>query len=268
MHSKTVIAARQREEPGKITADCGWLGVPDAVAAFATNLRLFAARRPGTPLRVLSLIAISAVLRSRGVIITPEQRRAVIEAMDLGALLNDRFDGDAYDAEKVRESVAWFKNSTHREIVWNYTKRLWRLEHTRPGIAESAVAVRRYREGVNHVSLAVLWALASQRNLADAELDLERESDLKLLFQMVMQFQLIDDVLDAHQDRCRSLPSFATGADVTTISLVGLVTDYADTQPIRFDRNFCLQVALRIIAAGARVVIAIRAGGGILPDHP
>jgi hypothetical protein len=262
MGSKSVTISRPRGEPEKIIAGCGWLGIPDAMAAVAMNLRFFAARRPGTPLRVLSLIAISTVLRSRGIVMPPQQRRAVIEAMDLGARLNDRFDGDACDAEELRESVACFKKSAHREVVWNYAKRLRRLVRTRPGIAESAVAVRRYREAVNRVSLAVLWALASQRNLADAELDIEREPDLKLLFQMVMQFQLIDDVLDARQDRCRSLPSFATGQGVTTTSLDELVADYADEKPIRFDRNFCLRVALGMIAASARAVIAIRAGGG------
>jgi hypothetical protein len=263
MERKFVIVARPREDLGEITVGHGWLGIPVAVAAFASNLRFFAARQPGTPLRVLSLIAISAAMQSRGFIITPEQRRAVIGAMELGALLNDRFDGDAYDAEELRECVAWFKQSAHREVVWDYAKRLRRLERTRRGIAESAEAVRLYREGVNRVSLALLWALASQRSLADSELDLERESDLRLLFQMVMQFQIIDDVLDVRQDRSRSLPSFATGPDVTTASLGELVAVYADSNPISFDRNFCLRMALRIIAASARAVTAIRGGGGL-----
>lgn len=238
----------------------GWLGIPFAVAAFAMNMRFFAARQPGTPLRVLSLVAIDAALRARGIMMMPDRRRAVIEAMELGALLNDRFDGDALNPEALRASVAWFAHSAHREVVWNYARRLRRLERSRPDARDCATAVRRYRENVNRVSLAALWALARTRTLAIAELEIEREADLRLLFQIVMQTQLIDDVLDVRQDRRRGLPSFANGAEVTAASLRGLVSVYSDSTPIRLDRNFCLRVALKIVGTSSRVLIALRAG--------
>jgi hypothetical protein len=235
------------------SAGHGWLGIPAAVVAFVANLRFLSSRQPGTPLRMLSLIAITAALRSRGIVLGPDRRQAVIEAMELGALLNDRFDGDAYDPEELRVRLTGFTRSEHRDVVRSYVKRLCRLERSRPDPADSSTAVRRYRENVNRVSLATLWALGCARTLGIAELEIERETDLRLLFQIVMQAQVIDDVLDVSEDRRRGLPSFATeGA-----SLRETVSIYADGETLRFDRNFCLRVALRTITAGARLVVAI-----------
>jgi hypothetical protein len=259
MKPETAIITGPREDRIGNLGEHRWLGIPTSLAAFAVNLRFFAARRPATPLRVLSLIAIDTASRSRGIAITPERRRAVIEAMELGALLNDRFDGDARDSEALRASWGWFAQSAYREIIWSYGKRLRRLERSRPDFGGRSADVRLYREGVNSVSLALLWALARDKTLANAELEIGREGDLRLLFQIVMQTQLIDDVLDVRLDRRRCLPSFASGPAATPASLRELVSVYSDSKPIRLDRNFCLRVALKIVAAGARVLIALRA---------
>ena len=253
MKSGTAEIASPREDP--VLVGHGWLGIPPALAAFAVNARFFAGRQPTTPLRVLSLIAIDAALRARGTKFVADRRQAVIEAMELGALLNDRFDGDAYNPAALRVRVAWFATSPHREVVWNYAKRLRRLERARPDSSECATAVKRYRENVNSLSLATLWALAHALTLANAEMEIERESDLRLLFKIVMQTQLIDDVLDVRHDRCRGLPSFTTGPEVTATSLSAMVSIYSESGPILFDRNFCLRVALKIVAASARIVI-------------
>lgn len=258
MKPATATVARRPPDRLEIPVGHGWLGIPSALVAIALNVRLFAARQPGTPLRVLSLIAIDAALRSRGIIITPDRRQAVIEVMELGALLNDRFDGDAYDPHALGASVAWFARSAHRELIRCYVKRLRRLERTRPDPGQGATAVMRYRESVNRVSLAVLWALARGRSLAIAEMEIEREADLRLLFQIVMQTQLIDDVLDVRQDRRRGLPSFANGPEVSAASLMEMVAVYSDPRPIRLNRNFCMRVALKVVAAGTQALIAIR----------
>ncbi len=258
MKPATAAVARQPQNRIEIPAGHGWLGIPSALVAIAANVRLFAARQPGTPLRVLSLIAIDTALRSRGIIITPDRRQAVIEAMELGAQLNDRFDGDAHNPQALRARVVWFARSAHREVIRCYVKRLRRLERTRPDPDQGAPAVTHYRESVNRVSLAVLWALARGKGMAIAEMEIEREADLRLLFQIVMQTQLIDDVLDVRQDRRRGLPSYANGPEVTVASLCGLVAAYSDPRPIRLNRNFCLRVALKVVAAGTRALIAIR----------
>lgn len=229
--------------------------MPAVLAAFAMTCRFFVARQPATPLRVLALMAITAALRSRGIVLGPDRRRALIEAMELGALLNDRFDGDPHDPEELRARIHWFARSEHRNLVRSYARRLRRLERSRPDSKERGPAIQRYREGVNSVSLAMLWALGHSRTLGIAELEIQRESDLQLLFQIVMQAQVIDDMLDVRKDRRRGLPSFATGGP----PLQDIVSIYADAEPLRLDRNFCLRVALRTITAGARLVVAITA---------
>jgi len=258
MKLETAAVSRPRRNRTEIPAGHGWLGIAPVLVAIAVNVRFFAARLPGTPLRVLLLIACDAALRARGIIMTADRRKAVIEAMELGALLNDRFDGDPYNTDALRARVSWFAHSAHREVVWNYAKRLRRLERTRPDPGDCAAVVKCYRENVNRVSLAALWALASARTLAAAELEIECEADLHLLFKIVMQTQLIDDLLDVRHDRARGLPSFAAGADVTAASLLELVSVYSDLTPIQLDRSFCLRVALKIVAASAWILIALR----------
>ena len=179
--------------------------------------------------------------------------------MELGALLNDRFDGDDYDLELLRKRVLWFARSKHRDVAWCYAKRLRQLERSRPDPCESTIIVRHYRENVNKVSLAFLWALARAKTIAAAELEIQQEPDLRMLFQIVMQSQLIDDVFDVLRDRRRSLPSLATGPDASGASLRESVAIYSASTPIRLDQNFCIGVGLKIMQSSARLVIMIRA---------
>jgi hypothetical protein len=201
---------------------------------------------------MLSLIAITAALRTRGIIMCKERRQAVIDAMELGALLNDRFDGDPYDPKHLRGLINGFARSMHRDVVWSYAKRLRQLEHSRPAPADhDRMEVRLYRENVNSISLAMLWALGRARTLRIAESEIEQERDLRLLFQIVMLAQVIDDVSDFHEDQRRELPSF-----VTCGASPGKMIDlYADGEPMQFNRCFCLQVALRMVTVCSRLVL-------------
>jgi hypothetical protein len=241
------------------SARFGWFGIPSVFAALIANFRLFKPPRPSTLLRLLSLIALDAASRARGSALGIESRHAIIRAMEFGALLNDRFDGDCYDREVLRKLALWFARSEHRDIAWCYAKRLRHLERTRPDPCESNHTVRDYRENVNKVSLAFLWALARAKTIASAELEIQHEPDLRMLFQMVMLSQLIDDVFDMRQDRRRSLPSLATGPDVSGASLRELLSIYSVAAPLRLDQNFCMGMALKIMQSGARLVIMQRA---------
>lgn len=254
------IVTLRRQGIGKSRC-LGWLGISAAGMALVANLPLVAARRSGTPLRVLALVAITAVLRSRGFGLRADSRRAVIEAMELGAQLNDRFDGDLVESAALRARVVWFARSPHREVVRSYAKRLRRYERSRPGRCEPDPAIRHYRENVNRLSLALLWALATGTGLAAAEAEISRAADLRLLFRLVMLTQLTDDVVDVAQDRQRNLPSFASGPGVTAALLRAVVSSYAAV-PWRLDGNFCLRLALGIVAGCARGMIAVRSVRG------
>ena len=204
------------------------------------------------------MIAIDAAMKSRGLAMREEQRRGLVEALELGALLNDRFDGDIHDIGALRAAVSWFKKSEYRKVAGCYAKRLRRLERTRPAASEGIPAVKCYRENVNHVSLTFLWAVARAGDFASAEQEIRHEPDLRLLYQIVMQCQLMDDLFDVRADRSRGLPSFATGPEVTAVSLHELVSVYSDPMCIRLDRNFCLRVALKVVGTCLRWVISMR----------
>jgi len=244
------------QETGRIVARNGY-GIPATAAAFAMNLRFFATKRPGTPLRVASVIAIDAVLRGRGKSLKSAQRRAVIEAMELGALLNDRFDGDLYPAQALRSAVSWFRNSSSRELVKNYAKLLRLYERGRPQREEGLAAITSYRENVNRLSLAMLWALASDTSLEAAQREIHSDNSLQLLFRIIMQCQLIDDVLDIRKDRLQRLPSFATTRDATALSLRKLVSFYSRVSSDSRARDGCLWLALKGMAACAQLVILV-----------
>jgi hypothetical protein len=259
MNSNTMKGATLRPDGIGKSPHPAWMGIPAALMALV-------ARRPGTPLRVLAVVAITAALRSRGVRLRPDTRRAVIEALELGALLNDRFDGEAVDPAALREQVAWFARSPHRELVRCYAKRLRRHERFRPNHGEPIAVVKPYRENVNRTSLALLWALASGTELAAAELEIRQAGDLRLLFNLVMLTQVMDDVLDAAHDRNLNLPSFATASGATAASLHAVASLYAAAPPLRLDGNFCLRLALAITAACTRGMIAIRSVGEASPQ--
>lgn len=262
MNSSTGKIATLRQDGVGKSSPHAWMGIPAALGALVANLPLLVARRPRTPLRVLAVVAITAALRSRGVTLRPASRRAVIEAMELGALLNDRFDGGVADPAALREQVVWFARSPHRELVWCYAKRLRRYERCRPSPGEPIAVVKSYREDVNRISLALLWALASGTKLAAAELETWQAEDLRLLFNLVMLIQVLDDLLDAGHDRSLKLPSFATGPGATAAALHAVVSVYAAATPWRFDGNFCLRLAVGIVAICTRGMIAIRSVSG------
>lgn len=243
----------------------GWLGFRVAVVAFVQNMALFAAPQPRTPLRVLSLMAISSALRSRGVVLQPDRRLALINTMELGALLNDRFDGDPHNPADLRRHVALLSQSVHRDCTSAYISRLRRLERSRPGPRPVAADVKAYRENVNRISLATLWAIAAQKPIEQAKHDLQQEPDLRLLFRIVMLAQLIDDVLDIRQDRRRGLPTFATASDADLSTLRATVSDYRNPAPLDFDGNFCLHLILRMAARSARTAIDFRGATGLIP---
>lgn len=81
------------------------------------------------------------------------------------------------------------------------------LRRGRSALGERGDSIRRYREAVNRVTLAALWSLANAKSLPLAEREIGREPDLRLLHQIVILTQVIDDVLDVRRDRRRVLPS-------------------------------------------------------------
>jgi hypothetical protein len=239
-----------------------WLGFPDAAASFVQNAGWFASRKPGSPLRVLSLMAISAALRARGITMDDNRKRAVIETMELGAHLNDRLDGDPHQPADLRTCSSTFSRTFQRDCICNYIKRLRFLERSRPGPDADIHSVKTYRENVNHVSLATLWAIASQRPLNMAEKEIRQETDLFILFRIVMITQIIDDLLDIKKDRHRGLPSFATAVGTSSSALRSILDSYRHPAPMVRDQHFCHHLLLHLAAKTASALITCRRATG------
>lgn len=207
-------------------------------------------------------MAISAALRSRGMTMDRDRKRAVLETMELGAHLNDRFDGDPHRSADLRKHLASFSRTFQRDCICSYIKRLRFLERSRPGPAAKLNLVKIYREHVNRVSFATLWAIASQRPIDAAEHDIQMESDLSILFRVVMLTQIIDDLLDIKKDRNRQLPSFATAIDSTPDALLTVFHSYRHPASMTWDSCFCLHALLRLAAGVTSAIMFYRRACG------
>lgn len=131
------------------------------------------------------------------------------------------------------------------------------LRRGRSALGERGDSIRRYREAVNRVTLAALWSLANAKSLPLAEREIGREPDLRLLHQIVILTQVIDDVLDVRRDRRRGLPSFATASDATPTMLREIASSYGNSSAIQVRGNLSLRVARRIVWLVARTMISL-----------
>jgi hypothetical protein len=88
------------------------------------------------------------------------------------------------------------------------------------------------------------------------------DSDLNLLFRIVMQFQIIDDVLDYSQDRSAGLPSFLRACEplpqaleLTQLAARGYAGDGHMARPAEV---FPLRVALFQVSLCTKLVVSLR----------
>jgi hypothetical protein len=232
------------------------VGFPHAFHAILEHLPLSLSRQPSTPLRVLALMAISASLRSRALVLTTEQRRALILMMELGALLNNRFDGDSYDPGAVRRILAWFRRSRFRPLVTHHIAQLRNTERNRPHPHDGLEVIRLYRERVNLLSLATLWSIASNTDPANTMARLGCQNDLNLHFRTIMLIQLIDDIIDRRHDARRRLPSFASPPDSAPEKWRTIIHGYATHEvtgnlPPRVTLAACKRIALLLTRLAA-----------------
>lgn len=245
-----------------------YYGIPAAALACAANLCFLVTRRPETPLRACALIAIEAILRGRGEPLKSESRQTLIAAMELGALLNDRLDGDPYELKALRASAARFSRSEHREVIRKYITSLRCFEHERPGCQDPITTIALYRERVNHISLAMLWAIASNTSFESAQDEILHRSDLNLLFLIVMHCQLIDDARDLKKDLLKNLPSFATAREEPEKSLRKYPAIYGYIKSPVCSDDYLLWCVLKVMTACSHIMIFICGFGSGSKEQP
>src|SRR5262245_35178921 len=187
-----------------------WCSAMSSLAAARCLLRalpLFFRPSPGTPLRVLAIVALDTVhvLRTS----RPLSRRrleALAHVLDFQACTNAVWDGKELRAEERSAARHRWEDAGLGVHLRAYLSRLRSLEGERPPIGGEGggfAAARTYREEVVRLSLATVAAIA----LDGASVD---DGDLDMLFRMAILCQVIDDVLDYREDLAAGLPSFLT----------------------------------------------------------
>jgi len=142
--------------------------------------------------------------------------RVLAALLDFGACTNAIFDEKAYRRKELELSRQILDDAGLHSVVDDVLRRLSDLEGRRPspfGDDRQFHEARSYREAVVRLWLGTVAATATgSRCLEEGILATYADDVLELLFRIVMQCQIIDDVLDYSQDAAAGLPSFLTAS--------------------------------------------------------
>ncbi|HVX63292.1 MAG TPA: hypothetical protein VHC19_21905 [Pirellulales bacterium] len=237
-----------------------------ACRSIVRGLPLLATARPKTPLRVLCIMAFDALpMLRRGKPLPLSQRKVLAAWLDFAACANAAFDQKDYCRREFRRTLRMLQESGLSSSVVEYLRRLCDLERRRPAPGGDdwqfphAVA---YREAVVRLSLGMTAVVAGRgRRLDDAVAATRHDADFNLLFRIVMQCQILDDVLDYPRDSAAGLPSFLTASSslVQAFEQACLTAArYADIRHLpRSGDMFPLRAALFLVSTAARLVLAL-----------
>ncbi len=186
-----------------------------ALLALFRGLPRLACGRPRTPLRVLCIVTFDMLHRQRTGNWMPASIYEQLAALlDFGACANAFFDQKKNSRSDWHTTLEWVEEAGLGTHAARYLRRLTELEGTRPqpwGSISHFQRVRFYREEVIRLSIAMVATTAlGNRRITEAVEATHQQGTLNLLFRIVMQCQIIDDLLDYRQDRSWGLPSFLT----------------------------------------------------------
>ena len=237
-----------------------------SVVSVLRSLPLFIAARPRTPLRVLCVMAFDALYALRtSKRPSKSSLRALAALLDFGACANAAFDNKGFCRNEFRATRQLLREAGWNSSVIEYLRRLRKLERSRPspgGVPWQFHTVQLYREAVVRVSLETLVAAVIGRPCREeGGRSTYRDQGLELLFRMVMQCQIIDDVVDYSKDASAGLPSFLTASDSLSLAfeLTRQVTlEYADDRDLaRTGDVFPFRVALAGVSTCAKLVLLL-----------
>ncbi len=237
-----------------------------AVTSFLRGLPLFFAARPRTPLRVLCLMAFDTFHRLRTSQRLPIQRiRLLATLLDFGACANAAFDGKKFCPQEFHRTRQLLEEAGFGSTAEEYWRRIQELERRRPdpgGNRMQFQRVRTYREDVVRLSLGVLTTTVFGLDCLDDGIQTVRaEGDLAILFGIVMQCQIIDDVVDYSKDAAVGLPSFLTASESLqqAFELTCQASRcYSDDQDVPRSGNVLpLRLALFAVSAIAKLLVTL-----------
>lgn len=238
-----------------------WPTVASAVC-LARNLPIFVRRSPKTPLRALGVVAFDLlhVLR-RGRPLPRQSARALAWWMDFQGCANAACDSKPYRESEHAELRAHLVSAGLGSFVDDYVETLQAIEARRPHVSVEGGRfedARAYREEVARLAMAAPAALALEGRSIEAGLRATKyDPDVATLFQILMQCQIIDDVLDYRSDMAAGLPGFLT-AGVPLADAIVLTREAAREYGRRSrDAVFPLRAALGIITAVTAVVMGV-----------
>lgn len=235
-----------------------------AATSLLRALPLFIAARPKSPLRVLCIVAFDTLHVLRTSKRLPVQRIRMLAALlDFGASANAAFDRKKFCPDEFRCTHQLLEEAGIGPTVDEYWRRIQELERRRPcpgGNRLSSQRVRTYREDVVRLSLGALTTTAFGHDcLDDGILALRVEDDLGVLFRIVMQCQIIDDVVDYSKDVSAGLPGFLTASEslLESFELTCVATRYYARHPglARSGKEFPFRIALFAVSAIAKLLI-------------
>jgi hypothetical protein len=237
-----------------------------AVISLVRGLSLLLSGRPRTPLRVLCIVAFDTLyVLSHGRRLPTRNLKMLAALLDFGACANAAFDHKKDCRQEHRVTLQLLEEAGIGWSVAEYLRRLSNLESGRPmpgGDRRQFQKVSLYREAVVRLSLGIVATAARGNQCLDEAIEATYgDDDLNLLFRIVMQCQIIDDVLDYSQDRSAGLPSFLTACkslpqalELTQLAARG----YAEDRHVaRAADVFPLRAALFLVSMCTKLVVSL-----------
>ena len=237
-----------------------------AVRSMARGLSLFLSARPKTPLRVLCIMSFDTLHLLQNAKPLPALKLRLLATMlDFAACVNAGFDHKRCCLRELGETLQMLEEAGLGAFVADYLRRLKELETRRPMPGQNDVqfhGVRSYREAVIRLSLGMVAATVNgSQGLNEAIRATYCNTGLMILFRIVMQCQIIDDVLDYSQDVAAGLPSFLTACKSLSqafefVQLAAL--NYAQDRDLpRTGDLYPFRLALFLVSTSAKLVIIL-----------
>jgi hypothetical protein len=234
-----------------------------SVVSILRCLPLLLSARPRTPLRVLCIMSFDMLHTLRNSEPLPGARHRVLAALlDFGASTNAMFDNKEYCREEIRRTRLILNDAGLTSLVEEFLRRLWKLERRRRSLHKGgrSYEIRSYRESVARLYLGVVATAATGADCIDEGIRATQyDGDFNILFRLVMQCQIIDDVLDYSRDRSAGLPSFLTATESLSEAITlthQAACSYANTRDMpQSESEFPLRRALGVTSTCAKLMI-------------
>ena len=195
----------------------------------------------------------------------PNRIRSLAVLLDFGANVNAAFDGKTYSQDEFQRTRKLLDDAGMNPTVADYWTQLQQLELRRPSAFGDRLQCRKvqlYREDVVRLSLGVLTATTCEYASVDEGLHAVRtDFDLQMLYKIVMQLQIIDDVMDFAKDNAKRLPGFLTASESLqeSFQLTQHATrSYAVTEgDIHTESLLPLRIAHIVVSAITRLLVTL-----------